>query len=788
MNAKADGLKPILARADNGRLDLPDMNANELKRAARFWFGTAAYKFRKDECLAALADLERDQTTVRAALPALSTEQRQILSIFQRYGGAMSGALLLSELLARGIIDRTSKESPAGYFRREKDPVYDLCGKLVLVPRYNAYSGYRYSYGYHREYPDLALHAGVRAVVEPAAPLSWSSSGQSPVPTSTSHCSPAEMVFDLARTSQALRQLGAWTTDRNGCLTKSSLNRVRKLTLLTGQDALVPPDLEALLYEILHAQDLITVQSNQGQIDTPLAELTFQEPLPVLAWNWVRAWLRTSHWQDGIGIVSDRSGSENSIRVEPKSMATAHELLAWALSLVAHGPHHWLELDTFLADFRLLTSEHTLNFYQQHYAWQPHLAEAQAKERFPPGPERQRTFWMAGVGTWVANAILVTLFHLGLVERGTLASGQQCRYYFRLTLLGRAVFGAPEIAMEEPDYTTKFLMVQPNHEVVVYLEAANPKKIWPLALLTRPISSTGGPVRTLALTRHSIYAALETGMPAEAIHTFLAEHSKNGLPANVAQSLAEWTQKREALVLRTGITLQVGPGERDEKKLLHGKRQPVGDHFVLLPPASLPSRQQAFDWTQSIKPKPTWEINEDGLVQVEKGADTVTLARLSQFADVASGGWRITAASVRRALQRGISPEQILQWIGAHQRTETPLLVEMAIRNWATRTVIFAGPLVMMQVPQPQACAAIRTSERFRPLLVDYLPPDWFVVHSDKHGEVVQLLQELGFTMAASFFPSSASSREEGNAPAEDDGCSPGQRQRQRQKERRQEQ
>ena len=465
-------------------------------------------------------------------------------------------------------------------------------------------------------------------------------------------------------------------------------------------------------------------------------------------------------------------------------MATARELLAWAMSQVAHGPNQWLELETFLADFWSVTNEHTLSFSYLNYAWKPHLAEAQAKDRLPPGPERQRSFWMASVGIWVANAILVTLFHLGLVERGNLPSGQDGRHCFRLTPLGRAVFGAPEIGMEKKSYTTKFLTVQPNHEVVAYLEGADPKKVWPLAQLTRPASSTSGPVQTLTLTRLSVYSALASGMPAGAIREFLAEHSKSGLPANVAQSLADWTRKHEALVIRTGVTLQVCSDEPDEKRSNQDKAQKVGDRFLLLPQPSLPSRQHACVWDHQSQPRPSWEINEEGFVRVSKGAEAVALARLSQFADPVSGGWQITAASVRRARERGIPVEQILNWIDAHQRKESPPLVEMAIRNWASRAVIFTGPLVMMQVPQPQAYEAIRSSERFRPLVVDYLPPQWFIIHPEKHGEVVQLLQDLGFTFAASFFPSAEGMRQAGNAPAEAEGCSPGQRQGRKQKKR----
>lgn len=159
------------------------------------------------------------------------------------------------------------------------------------------------------------------------------------------------------------------------------------------------------------------MQSSQGRIDLARAELAFQEPLQFQGWNWVCIWLRTSHWQDGIGAVSGRSGSGSSVGVDPKSMAAARELLAWALSQVAHGPNQWRTLDGFLANLWSLTNQHTFGFYRLDYAWKPQLAEAQPTNLSPPGPERQRATWINSVGLWVANAILVTLYHLGLVER-----------------------------------------------------------------------------------------------------------------------------------------------------------------------------------------------------------------------------------------------------------------------------------------------------------------------------------------------------------------------------------
>jgi hypothetical protein len=59
MSGRARVLKHVLTRTEKGLPYLPGINANELKKACRFWFGKAASTFRKDECLAALAAQNR---------------------------------------------------------------------------------------------------------------------------------------------------------------------------------------------------------------------------------------------------------------------------------------------------------------------------------------------------------------------------------------------------------------------------------------------------------------------------------------------------------------------------------------------------------------------------------------------------------------------------------------------------------------------------------------------------------------------------------------------------------
>jgi hypothetical protein len=752
MSHKSVALEHVLTSKETAKPDLEGMNADDLKRLARFWFGTtAANKFRKAEAARALSELLRDRARLEAGVRELPAKERQVLEVFMRYGGAMSGSLLLSELLARGMVEQPKQDSRSYYSwnRERNDPVSTLRGKLLLVSRHGGYSHYDYySYSSYRlSYPDLLVLPAVRNQIEPAGPLPWKSSAPATAPATSSRRSGAEIALDLWTVAQALAQAGSWKTNRGGSLAKSAQNRLRKLFPSDGQDPLTPPEPEALYYEILRGLGAVRAEDGVGDINLAAAERHLRSPAAVQSWEQVRAWMRARLWQDGIGVVPDRDNSYDPVRIEPSALARARELLVWALCRVAHGADDWLDLETFLIDLGSARGEDTSRIYWHGYSWKPDFATARRKDSFPAGPERLRAFWLDSEGIWAANALMGTLGYLGLVERGT-GKGKG-RFCFRLTRLGKAVFGAPELTAElEQD--PKFLTVQPNYELQAYLDAADASAVWPLAQMARRTSAAGGLVQTFALTRESVYQALESGLTLEEIRKFLRDHSKTGLPDNVDQSLSEWGRRREALVLRSGVSLGAYPPGSADPFPDAARARRVGENFVLMPRKTA---RAGGDWVvvdHKQAPRARWKLDEEGRVRPAKDSDAVALARLAQFADPGADGWQVTAASVRRARERGIPAEQVLDWLGEYLGDEVPPIMVTAIRNWSSPARIFLGDLLMLRVLQPQAVAMMLGSKRFRPLLAGHVPPDWFIVPADRRRELEQLLGELGFAASAS--------------------------------------
>ena len=249
-------LENILSRQEKARLNLDLINADELKRIARFWFGpTLANKMRKAECLNAINSVFKDRARVEKGVRSLSDQERQILSVFKRYGGALSGPLLMCETLLRGLFDKTVERGTYYNRAQSKDPVEQLGEKLILITTDGrAYSGRgHYHYGYHRSFPDLVLQPIISDLIEPAKTMAWTPSASASAPMTTNRRSAAQIALDLRGIAQALAQSGSWKTNRGGSLAKSVQNRLKKVLPSGEHDPMMPPAGQHFFEAILNA-------------------------------------------------------------------------------------------------------------------------------------------------------------------------------------------------------------------------------------------------------------------------------------------------------------------------------------------------------------------------------------------------------------------------------------------------------------------------------------------------------------------------------------------------------
>ncbi len=728
-------------------LDPAGLDSDTARVAARFWAGKHEGSNAKAACVERIADVWRDRKRVAEVMATLRPEERMVLAVVKRFGGAISGTLLQRELLARGILRATEREEMVPYRRHRPsaDPVLALCERLVLVRAPGYYSSYS-SYGLHREYPSVSLPSQLAAFVEPAASLEWKASTPTQgTPESTSMRAFAQMLVDLEQTAKALEGQGGWKVNQGGGLPAAARNRLAKLRPAMASDPFDPPDRVALDYSLLCALGAVESDGAIARLERERADQLFRRPPEAQVSEWIRAWMTLRLWQDGIGAVPDRDSRDNPTRIDPDHLRKGRTLLVWALTRVAHGGNEdWLDLETFLLDLYAASGERGLSFYWQGFAWQPRFALAACKEDLERGPERTRAFWMDREGVWAANALLSTFVYLGVVERGRGGGARSTRWSFRLTEVGKAVFGAPEVEFEKAAGTDPCLTVQPNHEILLYLDGADGEVVTTLGRIAAR-ESAAGLVQTFKLTRESVYAALEGGLTATAIESFLSSRSRSGLPANVSHSLAEWSRKREALVVRSAVA--VGAGLPEGQCVLRGRS--AGSQFVVASQrAASRGAKELRVPAESGTASRDWKVYEQGLVSPGGPMSLVGKARLRRFASFTEGRWQITSESVRAARDLGISADQILDWLGAHSSHEVPPILATAIRNWAGRRGgAFLGDVVLLQVDDPKAFDALRRSERLRPFVKGTLAPGCFVVAAEMRKEAARLLRDLGFVL-----------------------------------------
>ncbi len=712
------------------------LDSARCKVLARQWGCKEATKLRKEPCIAYLAGALKDPARVRERWNALDTSQRAVLSVFKRYGGRVSGEILAREILSRGL---ASEPKTGEYAWKRKDPVEELRREHLLASLGS--SSWSHAY-YGLSYPNLAAHPGLLEIAEVAAPLGWKASNATDPPRVTQMRYASEVALDLARVADALPSVEEWKGLSGGALSKADRARLARTALVPKTAPIPVPDLECLCYEVLRGVGAVEVRGVMGRLRPERVRQFLSQPSAVQCRAWVRAWIEMSMWQDGIGVVPDRDNPQEPVRIEPDKLRASREMLTWALTRVAHGTGDWLDMDTFLRDLWDAAGEHGIDFYWGRYAWDVDFPVTRGRDSLPIGKERSYAYWVDREGGWVANAVFGTLYQLGLVERGS-RSGRRPLWSFRLSPLGRVVLGAPEVSDERVRRGGKFLTVQPNQEVVAYLDEAGSGEATMLARFAEASSTSAGVARTFRMTRASVYAALESGLRAEEIVVFLEQHSRTGVPAEVMHVLSDSSRKREALVLREGLHLVGSRADAPPSK--PGCRR-LGDRWTLEP------GRGATGLTGSGAA--CWEADEEGRVRLTGDADLVASARLRRFAERDQADWRVTAESIATARERGITAETIVRWLTAHHPGPVPPSLVAAVHNWAgPADGLFLGELCVIQVRSDRACRAIQESLEVRPWIISHPAPDLFVIRPERCAEVERWLARRGFALGEAYRP-----------------------------------
>jgi hypothetical protein len=726
-----------------------------LQKVARFWKLAEYAGFGREHLANVLAQAMTSESVVKQVMDDLSPDDRAVLEAYRRYGGTVNGAVIRLDLLSRGLLEIVKKPERYGYAPTlwKRQPVKFFVERGVLITANDSKELHQF-WGHGQEtrypFPICVVSPGLNMQLSPAGPPGWKLPAVTAVPLNDVPRTPAEIVLDLSQMLAFVAASGPLKLNQSGELSRSAQSKLAKAVPIHQNPDFPLPVAEAFYFELLRGMGCLLVKNGLAHVGVQAAE-RFGRPAAFQAHDWIRAWLWCSHWTDGVGLAGALAWDR--WREHEPPLWSSRQVLVWALASLAHRGEIWFDLAQFIEKIcDDLGHNQSVGFNTWGgYSWDPKLPATRDKEK-QQGEARERAYWLSSQGVWYANALMVTLVEVGMVERGR-REDNGGGFCFRLTPLGRAVFGAPEVEMPV-EQTRPFLLVQPNFDVVVYVNEASTGAAGTLGQLLEAPKSNAGPVRTYRLTHNSVYRALESGMNPEQIIDTLKRNSQRELPANVLQSLAGWVARRESLVVQSDLTLLAftEPAARDAYvAATQGKA--VGEFFAVLPASAKlkPAQREgklALDHTGLLRR--TLEVDEYGRIQNREAYDMVQESRLRRFAQRSETGWQLSAGSVRAAAARNHKADLLSRWLNNHMAQPMPRLIEYALFAWTNKTPTLAmARTVLLHVANKDFYDVIARSPRLRPFIAGSPGPGWLAVPADAAKQLTETLEELGFAFVS---------------------------------------
>jgi hypothetical protein len=352
-----------------------------------------------------------------------------------------------------------------------------------------------------------------------------------------------------------------------------------------------------------------------------------------------------------------------------------------------------------------------------------------------PGVYNEESGWENVEANFIQDIVRGPMFWMGLVDLGWEGPQKGSPSGFRLTPLGLWLLklGAqPQIPAEGGQ-----VIVQPNLHII----ALDPIQEATLVSLDHFAERlTAERAVEYQLTRRSVYHGQQTGWEVPRIKEFLAGQTGLELPANVARTLDEWQAQYERILIHPHLALVHGPQMVIES--LAGDAQTGADFTSRpLPELALLTNRQAIP--RMIKALHARDILplvvsrpavEPGSVSASAGGEIRLTLRspslylhghLAPYADPAGEGYRITAASVARAVTAGVTAPEIIERLKAVNSGPLPEQLIRRIRAWSRHYGAAAlEELVLLQVKDAETLSELLDDPELGPLLKLFAPSE----------------------------------------------------------------
>ncbi len=349
---------------------------------------------------------------------------------------------------------------------------------------------------------------------------------------------------------------------------------------------------------------------------------------------------------------------------------------------------------------------------------------------------------------WADPLVLGLFFQLRLIQA---APGPDEDWLIRLSPLGRWLVSGDRMPPVVPEFP-QTLIVQPNFEVIVFRQGLTPVLIANLTRFARWKSI--GTAGMMELESERVYHGLESGLTLDDIRVLLQRHGMRAVPDNVLDALRTWANKRDRIVVYNSATIiEFGTSTDLDEALRRGLVEiKLTDRLGLVRDEnSIDYRQFRLTGTRDYgdKPERCLTVEDDGLtLSVDPGrADLLLETELARLTEpVESNGerrlFRMTRASLQRAIQGGRSLNEIGEWLT--QRAGQPLSPAARLLAMPDDALEFhIESCLVMHAPSPAMADALLQWPPTRDLIQSRLGPTALVVVAENLPRLREAIEGL---------------------------------------------
>ncbi|CAN5620380.1 hypothetical protein BH11PLA2_BH11PLA2_19480 [soil metagenome] len=354
-------------------------------------------------------------------------------------------------------------------------------------------------------------------------------------------------------------------------------------------------------------------------------------------------------------------------------------------------------------------------------------------------------------GNWVENYFLGVLVPLRIVE----VVLHEDTYAYRLGDLGRHLLANEPLPAVAPAFP-QTLLVQPNAEVLVYRQGLSPALIAKLAACAA--WKQIGAACTLELTSDSIGRGLGTGLTLGDIIQTLDRHGMKPMPANVADLLRRWADKRERLSVYASATLVEfnSPADLDVAINRGIVTVRLTDRIGLTSNGADPDfahLRLTGNRDYEAKPQQCVVAADDGVTLIvdATASDLLLEAELVKFTEPQPGSngsrsFRMTKESLHSAANHGMTLEDLNDWCVARSGEPVPAAAKLLFGSQT------AGPLsvetvLVLNTPTEEIADGLVQLPATSPYIVRRLGPTAVVIEREQLAALREVLQQIGLTV-----------------------------------------